>query len=498
MIENERLRLQLVEDLTREDDRNVCYPDTEFATSNESQENGMTEHILPGAFYVQEGQPDRRVDDNVDDESNVYNIVDDEMIQHDNDVECHWDMESDAVNAQVLAEPLTVRDEVSQLRSKFVSGRVLSVEQPCDLPSSSNDQSCKKTRRLTVAGLFLSTVVGVIIGLIVKNKRGEKSPPRGIQFHDTNSSSLSESGCLSDRQSLYVAVDSYLSNSSNGTDVAIKYGWPIGNWCVSRATDFMSVFDSNRNPRVVTFNEPLNNWDVSNGVDFFRMFYGATAFNQDLSKWKISRANTLEQMFYRASLFNQNLSAWDVSSVTSMNSMFTEAKGFNGDLSSWNVSRVSDMSFMFSNAVNFNSDISRWQVWNVQSMTSMFELADSFNQDISGWRTLNLTTTSSMFKRATQFNQDISKWSMSKVITTDSMFEKAHAFNQDISGWNMSSVESMENMFKGANSFNQDLCSWKNQFVGSPTTNNMLVDTNCTDPIVNLAEQPFSLCQPCA
>jgi len=371
------------------------------------------------------------------------------------------------------------------------------VEDDSQLPQLDN----KKPWLLAGAGLLLFLVViGVIIGVIVWQTLRDGEEQIGNQTSkDWNSSSQ---GCIPDRDSLISAVDKYLANNSNATDVAIKYGWPIGTWCVSPVTDFRGIFDSTRSNAtsmaITNFNEPLNEWDVSKGGNFVRMFYEAGRFNQDLSQWNMSRANDIFLMFYGASKFNQNLYSWDVSSVTSMARMFEQASVFNGDISTWDVSRVTDMSSMFSNAAAFNSNISSWQVWNVGYMESMFETTEAFNQDISGWETLNLISTKAMFQGARNFNQDISNWTVSSVEIAESMFQNAIAFNQHISRWNLSSVTSMESMFAGASSFNQNLCTWSSyQFMGSAETDDIFARTNCTDPIVNLTQQPFSVCQPC-
>jgi len=459
----------------------------DYPTNGDSYQGEAHMDTLPGAFDVPGWRPGTTVDAEDMSESSASTSI--------------GHAENEIVNAQVLTDQVNLFHEIRERRGRIVIAHVDSVEDRPILPSSYYFSGDKR-RMLAFAGFFFLALMGVIIAFSVKGKRGDKPQPvpKPIETQPTDSNlSLSATTCIPDGDSLRMAIDAYLDDNSSETDVAIKYGWPIGTWCVSLVIDFDSIFDASQNSRAATFNEALNEWDVSNGKEFTQMFFQASNFNQDLSKWNLSSATTLSYMFFRASSFNQSLSTWDVSSVVDMSFMFGQAKDFNGNLSAWNVSKVHRMNSMFANAASFNNDISGWQVSNVVDMSVMFESASNFNQNIGQWNTSSLSTASSMFRWAAQFNQDISGWSMSQVTSTESMFEQAKSFNQDISEWNLSSIENPKDMFLGASVFRQDLCAWGAYFVAitKNSTDSMLVGTNCSDQIAELSQEPFDFCEPC-
>eukprot|EP00978_Attheya_sp_CCMP212_P010052 scaffold24060_cov50-Attheya_sp.AAC.6 len=157
-------------------------------------------------------------------------------------------------------------------------------------------------------------------------------------------------------------------NSTQAEEFASTYGWPIGNWDVSRVRDFSRVF-----MEIKTFNEKIGSWDVSNATAMHEMFYSASYFDQDLSSWDTSNVIRMDGMFYNATSFNVDISSWDTSNVTTMYSMFSHATSFNGDLSSWDSSNVTHMCYMFNNARSFNGDLSSWDTSTVTNMDRMFE-----------------------------------------------------------------------------------------------------------------------------
>lgn len=108
------------------------------------------------------------------------------------------------------------------------------------------------------------------------------------------------------------AVDFYLLDNRNTSDVAVRYGWPISKWDVSRIKDFSRLFSAKRNPLMVNFNDVLYNWQMGSATNLAFMFEGAVSFKDE--------ENSLYQ--------------WDVSSVTSMRRMFADS-GFQGDLWGW-------------------------------------------------------------------------------------------------------------------------------------------------------------------
>jgi len=75
---------------------------------------------------------------------------------------------------------------------------------------------------------------------------------------------------------LLEAVQHYLHDEENTSEVAQKYGWPLGNWDVSLMTDF-SFFCADKH-----FKEDISSWNVSSGIYFTSMFEHAGSFDQDL------------------------------------------------------------------------------------------------------------------------------------------------------------------------------------------------------------------------
>jgi surface protein len=83
---------------------------------------------------------------------------------------------------------------------------------------------------------------------------------------------------LETRNELLVAVDNYLAAENPETsNVAEKYGYPIGTWDVSGITDFARTFDGVRNGACRSFNEDLSRWNVSSATSMRRMFWEAEA-----------------------------------------------------------------------------------------------------------------------------------------------------------------------------------------------------------------------------
>jgi surface protein len=173
-----------------------------------------------------------------------------------------------------------------------------------------------------------------------------------------------------------------------------RYGL-IGNWDVSRVTEFEDVFSVPDNGVPNTFNEDISGWNMSNATDLQEMFQGQTLFNRDLSNWDVSNVTNFNDTFKECAAYNNggvNLNGWDVSSATNMSGMFDQASVFNQAIGDWDTRNVTTFSKMFKDAAAFNQDISSWNVENVQSMTSMFQGATSFVQDISAWNPFSLVT----------------------------------------------------------------------------------------------------------
>jgi surface protein len=215
------------------------------------------------------------------------------------------------------------------------------------------------------------------------------------------------------------AVDEYLLDNSTGSEVAIIYGHPIGNWCVSKIQDFGYLFNSFNfflglrfNPAAVDFNEDISRWDVSNAKTFRFMFHEATSFDQPLGNWDVSSVTEMSAMFLGAESFNKPVGDWDVSSVTDMLLMFHEATSFDQPLGNWDVSSVTDMMSMFRDASSFNKPIGDWDVSSVTYMSEMFESAASFNQSLADWNVQSNTDIRLIFRDSgCPFSEDLSRLS---------------------------------------------------------------------------------------
>lgn len=158
------------------------------------------------------------------------------------------------------------------------------------------------------------------------------------------------------------AVDEYMLDSSSDSIVAMQYGYPIGNWDVSRISDFSQVFDAQRNPDMLLFDADLSGWDVSSAETMNAMFQATVAFTDSTN----------------------SLAGWNVANVADMSSMFAESK-FAGDVSQWQVGKVRDFSFFAEFAVSFQSDVSKWDVGAAEDMGWMFRGCSLFISDLSAW-----------------------------------------------------------------------------------------------------------------
>jgi len=131
---------------------------------------------------------------------------------------------------------------------------------------------------------------------------------------------------------LKAAVDSYISgNCATTPDCTTRNIYnDIGTWCVSKVTDFSTVFKDK-----LTFNADISQWDVSSATNMFEMFRNAQVFNSDLSQWNVGRVITMEDMFNDAKAFNSNIAQWKLTSANDITDMFNMASSFNQNLCPW-------------------------------------------------------------------------------------------------------------------------------------------------------------------
>ena len=255
--------------------------------------------------------------------------------------------------------------------------------------------------------------------------------------------------CFEDADELRLAVGDYVANSTEHTEVAHNYGWPINKWCVSKISDFSNLFANQRK-----FKDNIGDWDVSNAVNMSGMFQAAFSFNQDLSRWNTDRVVDMSRMFDCAYEFNHPLEAWDTRKVKSMNRMFRVAKKFNQDLSQWKTSHVKDTSHMFYRAHNFDQSLA-WDTSNIRDMSFMFAFTRRFNHSsVVDWDVSKVETLRGTFQNTGAFDQDLSGWDVRKVKDTAFLFYKAQAFQEDgattraiIRKWDLTQVEDKQNMF---------------------------------------------------
>ena len=186
-----------------------------------------------------------------------------------------------------------------------------------------------------------------------------------------------------------------------------RYGL-IGNWDVSRVTEFEDVFSVVDNPGVLnTFNEDISGWNMSNATDLQEMFQGQTSFNRDLSNWDVSNVTNFNDTFKECAAYNnggENLNGWDVSSATNMSGMFDQASVFNQAIGDWDTINVTTFSKMFKDAAAFNQDLSSWQVQNCSDFTSILDdsAMSTTNYDalLNGWSALTFVSTGLQFGAA--------------------------------------------------------------------------------------------------
>jgi surface protein len=207
--------------------------------------------------------------------------------------------------------------------------------------------------------LFLATIgLIVAVDVAVSNGNGGRGSSGSNTPVDTGTTSEPSTLCFDTNSELREAVDLYLTDNRSDSLVAIIYGWPIGDWCVSNIQDLSELFSVDRNHKAVNFNEDISRWDVSHAKTMRSMFAGSndasTSFNQPLGDWDVSRVTDMSYMFHRAFTFDRTLADWDVSSAMNMSAMFYLSKSFNQPLGNWDVSSVTDMHRLFRFASSFN------------------------------------------------------------------------------------------------------------------------------------------------
>ena len=82
--------------------------------------------------------------------------------------------------------------------------------------------------------------------------------------------------CFKTHLELKTAIELYIDNLCNsGSECGIKYGWPIGSWCLWNATANVGV------------------------TDLSGIFYDKIDFNEDIGGWDVSRVTNMNQVSRR-------------------------------------------------------------------------------------------------------------------------------------------------------------------------------------------------------
>lgn len=174
--------------------------------------------------------------------------------------------------------------------------------------------------------------------------------------------------CFESTEELRAAVARYQNKDVYDAQLAQRYGWPIGNWCVSSITDFSNLFTQHR-----YFDEPLEQWDMSSATDLSGMFQNCHWFNQPLNDWDTSSVQNLQRIFASARNFNQPLDKWRTESVTDTSYAFLHAFSFSQpeSLNGWNIRNVRNAEGMFRDARSFDSTLLTWDVDHIENTKSM-------------------------------------------------------------------------------------------------------------------------------
>lgn len=163
---------------------------------------------------------------------------------------------------------------------------------------------------------------------------------------------------------------------------------------MSRITDFSNLFQGN-----LGFDQDVSNWVTSEVTTMAFAFDGAAVFaGTGVGNWDVSKVTDFEDMFKDASSFDADLSKWNVAAATNMSFMFLFATSFKGSgLDGWSIGNVRNLFGTFNGATKFATDISAWDVSSVTDFTSVLESASVFSADLCLWGTKITSTDSSLF-----------------------------------------------------------------------------------------------------
>jgi len=216
------------------------------------------------------------------------------------------EMQKSAVNCEVF-----VVDEEQELLEKLQQRRRM--------------RCCILLTILVTVGV----VVGVLFGTDVMDDDYKGNPTLAPTTYEEGGSSFTRT------EQLYQAVDDYfealLSDSPETSSVALRYGYPISTWDVSKVTSFRRLFDVQRSlgrefgtkqkgasDAQCVLKESLAGWNTSSAEDMFGMFFGCDEFaGEGVETFDVSRVKDFSYAFSDAKLFSADLSQWNTESAES-------------------------------------------------------------------------------------------------------------------------------------------------------------------------------------
>lgn len=114
--------------------------------------------------------------------------------------------------------------------------------------------------------------------------------------------------CFGSRGEINTAIDAYVLDPSPTSEVSIKYGYPIGTWCVKHVTNFyrvsivgcliQSYHIASHRRQVHLSNKALTMLPFSLSYSFhFKIAWKKADFNHDISGWETSQVTDMNEMY---------------------------------------------------------------------------------------------------------------------------------------------------------------------------------------------------------
>lgn len=174
---------------------------------------------------------------------------------------------------------------------------------------------------------------------------------------------------------LQEAVDAYLADKSESTEVAKMYGYPIGAWCVEKVTDFSALFKE-----ASTFNDDLSVRSTlfvtkeSRVVSVVLTHTPTIVFRLGTCQVPLIYQTCFNVQLYSIAILALGSSATSRAFITRSGTRTSSIPTRN-----WDTNNVSSFEGTFSGAHLFNSDICKWDTSGALTTEGMFEYAHAFN-----------------------------------------------------------------------------------------------------------------------